>query len=225
MNKCYINQFKDFLEKELQPATSELDKFENEDSRKHIQKLVFTNLVDRLDYCIDNTLLDILETDDEFMESILEKHKQPASESETLKIILSDNPKDAAISRLKDTVRNTILRERHSQKIRKLLLILVISENEMKRARVNPAKGMILKSFKKQNDTIPTSVIGYCDWLYSRRNAIVHGGGRCKLLDNDLKQLKKQFKVEAAKTAKISLSSVRNTSAFYSELLAKFLLK
>ena len=71
MTKQFLNEFKNFLEKELLPATSELEKIKGETSRKHLQKLVFTNLVDRFDYCVDKTLLEVVEVEN-FLNEIRE---------------------------------------------------------------------------------------------------------------------------------------------------------
>lgn len=220
----YAIEFKSFLEKELTPALEELAKFEDEKSRKHIQKLVFTNLVDRLDFCIDNTLLVILETNDTLIDRLLVKHREPISEANILKLFLSESPKEIAVSRLKETLTSTLLRKRHSEKLRELLTLTNNNMAELKSPRVNPSSGRILKSFKVQNKKIPPSVLGYSDWLYSRRNAVVHGGGNSNYLENDLVQLKKLYNVVPAKTFKLSLSSIKVTGLFYADLVEKFFL-
>lgn len=124
--------FENYLEKELKPALEELSEFSNEKSRKHIQKLVFTNLVDRFDYCIDKTLLVLVETEDSFSEELLEHHTQPMLENNVLRFFLSGNPKDVAISMLKNTLRQTTLTKRHSIKLQKLLKIFGIQDNDSK---------------------------------------------------------------------------------------------
>jgi hypothetical protein len=222
MNNHYLEEFKKFLAQELQPAMLELKELQDDKSRKHIQKLVFANLVDRLDFCIDKTFLCMLESDDRFLQEIMDKHNQPISESDMLKMILSENPKELVFSKLRDTLRSTALKERHSKKLCKLLQYFGKKENELKSHRVNPSTGHILTTFKKQNNTIPTSIIGYSDWIYSRRNAIVHGGGDNRLSDNDITQLKRCFNVDPAKSAKLSLASIKTTSIFYNDLLGLF---
>jgi len=37
---------------------------------------------------------------------------------------------------------------------------------------------------KPQHRKIPYSICGYADWLYARRNSIVHGAGAKSLLEN-----------------------------------------
>ncbi|VEB38296.1 Uncharacterised protein [Legionella sainthelensi] len=96
------------------------------------KKLVFTNLVDRFDYCIDKTLLVLVETEDSFSEELLEHHTQPMLENNVLRFFLSGNPKDVAISMLKNTLRQTTLTKRHSIKLQKLLKIFGIQDNDSK---------------------------------------------------------------------------------------------
>lgn len=81
--------------------------------------------------------------------------------------------------------------------------------------RVNPANGQILEQIKPPNKTQPLSISGYCDWLYSRRNAIVHGGGATKLMAHDRAHLTKMFKCDPPESMKIKLSSVSNAATFY----------
>lgn len=57
MNKEKIFEFESFLEKEVASATKELEPLP-EQSRKHLQKLVYTNLIDRFDSMIDHVFLD-----------------------------------------------------------------------------------------------------------------------------------------------------------------------
>lgn len=52
-----IKEFSRYLHKDIEAAYSELEKIDDR-SRIHLQKLVYTNLVDRFDSMIDNFLLD-----------------------------------------------------------------------------------------------------------------------------------------------------------------------
>ena len=82
--------------------------------------------------------------------------------------------------------------------MKKVFEVLAPSEN-LSRPRVNINTGAIVARFKIQNKKIPSSILGYVDWLYSRRNAIVHGGGNVAMLQNDLKHLKDCFHCDVAK--------------------------
>jgi hypothetical protein len=155
----------------------------------------------------------------------MEEHKKPINESEILKLMLStESPHQVAMEKLRDTLASTLLQRRHSEKLGKLLKVLGVKDSEWKKPRVNPSKGEILNKFTPQNKSIPASIEGYADWLYSRRNAMVHGGGKYNWLDRDLKQLKKKFECEPGRTVKLSLSSIRIAAKFYSDLLEKHLL-
>ena len=85
--------------------------------------------------------------------------------------------------------------------------------------RVNVSTGKILEKIKLQkNIKIPYSICGYSDWLYSRRNSLVHGAGTSSFLPNDKLQFKKLYNCEPAKAFRISLGSVQITAIFYKEV-------
>jgi hypothetical protein len=130
------------------------------------------------------------------------------------------NFNEYAKSKLQDAIRLTILRERHSKKINKLFeTIEKSSEQAWQKPRVNPSTGRILATFTIQNDKLPHSICGYADWMYSRRNAIVHGGGSSSLSPRDIEQITKLFKIKApSKTFKIQLSSIELAAAFYNDV-------
>lgn len=52
-----------------------------------------------------------------------------------------------------------------------------------------------------------------------RRNALVHGGGKSVLLENDVAQLEKIYKVTPAKAMRLNLSSINTSSTFYLQLV------
>jgi len=182
MNLHQITAFSDYLKNELSPAVDEIKNL-NDSSRRHVQKLVFTNLIDRFDYLIDHLIL--------------------------------DNSKQEPLLEL--VLKNSVLRERHSKKLQKLLSLFDsnIIGDYSKKPRVNPSSGEILESFKVQNKQIPHQITGYADWLYSRRNAIVHGGTKSKLLKHDKRQINRLYRVDVRDGYKIALSSITNAKTFY----------
>lgn len=217
MNIQKIEEFEAYLEREVASASSELENLE-EESRKHLQKLVYTNLVDRFDSMVDHTLLDNA-FNETLLTEVLDKLKEPISEGEILRLFVDATDTSGHInSRVQDTLRNGVLRNRHSKKLSKLLEVFCPDEHTMK-PRVNVSTGKILSKFKPQNNKIPSSIAGYADWLYSRRNAVVHGGGSASMLDNDLEQLKTIYKANPAKRVRLSLSSLKNATAFYSSVV------
>lgn len=84
--------------------------------------------------------------------------------------------------------------------------------------RVNPSTGQIVEKFKVQKRTIPHSLCGYADWLYSRRNIVVHGGGTSEFLERDKIQIKKMYQCKVSTTSKISVASIRVAIQFYTDL-------
>lgn len=217
MNNKRIVNFKKFLTKELIPATDDLEKLEDK-HRKHIQKLVYTNLVDRFDSMVDGMLLDNCR-EEYLVSEAFKKLNQPISESDLLTVLMQGNNLQAALDRrLQDALRLSVLPKRHS---RKFTILLSISEEVAdfeRKPRVNPSTGQITDKFKIQVKTTPHSICGYADWLYSRRNAIVHGAGTARFLKNDKLQLKKLYGVSTTDGFRILVSSVKIAAKFYGEV-------
>ena len=215
-----IKDFEKFLVKELVPGIDDLEKLADA-NRKHVQKLVYTNLVDRFDYLVDNLLLGNCR--EEFLVSkAFAQSDQPVKESDLINLLLDSADLQSAINtKLQNKLRLSVLRDRHSRKLYTLLnLCSEVGEFE-KKPRVNPSTGEILDSFKIQVKAVPHSICGYADWLYSRRNAIVHGAGTSNFLAKDRKQIKKYYGIETTKGFKIPTSSIRTAVTFYTAVCAK----
>lgn len=199
-------------------AAKELESLE-EGSRPHLQKLVYTNLVDRFDVMIDKTILDNC-LEPLLLDESLSKLDSPVTESQVLKLLMDGgNVEDVVRARVRTVLSNGILRQRHSKKLSKVFELFRV-EKVWNEPKVNDANGKILLTFKPQRKTVPASVCGYADWLYSRRNAIVHGGGTSNMLDNDVLQIEKTFKIKVVKTTKIKLGAINTTSNFYLDVLS-----
>ena len=217
MELTRVNEFTKFIENELIPGVDELEALSDR-NRKHIQKLVYTNLVDRFDYMVDKLLLDNCQ-EEALVSKAFSGNDQPVTESDLITLLMnSDNLQSALNARLQDKLRLSVLRQRHSRKLSTFLNLLNDVGEFEKKPRVNPSKGEINDGFKVQNKKLPHSICGYADWLYSRRNAIVHGAGGAKFLNNDKVQIKKLYKTEVTNTFKISLSSIRTAATFYQQL-------
>lgn len=190
MNTEPISEFLRYLEKEVLPATVDLEKLEDA-NRKHVQKLIYTNLVDRFDSTIDGALLKNCRA--EYLAAEATKSMtQQITEADLLSLLMrSDDLQSAIDEKLRAALRNSILRQRHSKKVASLFVAFGSGDTFRNHPRVNINTGAILEKMKPQIKTIPHSICGYADWLYSRRNAIVHGAGTNKLLLNDFEQLKK----------------------------------
>jgi len=219
MNLTYIKEFEDFINKEVHAATQELNGIA-EDSRKHLQKLVYTNLVDRFDYMIDKTIISNAMHERLFDEAI-NKLNSPVSESDVLKLLMNgDDIHQVVELRVQNVLRDGVLRNRHSLKLEKLLTVFGEESNFSKKPRVNNSTGKILSTFTIQDKKVPASICGYADWLYSRRNAIVHGGGNAFISESDASQLKKIYNTEVVKSTKLKLGSITNASEFYSGVVS-----
>lgn len=217
MVKESIKDFERYLHKDIEPAYKELEKIDDK-SRIHLQKLVYTNLVDRFDSMIDNFLLDNYSHPD-LIEEATKPLEKPVTESELIRILINPNKDQLLQDKMKDSLRNSLLKNRHSKKLSKLFSIANKDNKVWNEPRVNISTGKILDNITPQLRTIPYSICGYADWLYSRRNAVVHGGGGSSILKNDLEQLEKMFKCKPSKRLSLQLSSVKVTVEFYSCLI------
>lgn len=213
-----IANFEAFLKKEIIPATSDIEKLDDK-NRKHIQKLVFTNLVDRFDTMVDQCILANCR-EPAFAEAALKNATGSVTEAELVTLLLhSENLQDALTTRLQDGLRSSVLRNRHSYKLQQLVKVMAPNSGaDVPSPRVNISTGNIVESFKIQDKKVPHSVVGYADWLYSRRNSVVHGAGTNRYLENDRKQIKKNWKVELRQTFRILVGSIRTSTNFYSDL-------
>ena len=209
-----LDSFLSYLDTEVLPAMKDLEKLADA-NRKHIQKLIYTNLVDRFDSMVDGLLLDNCRS--EFLSDEATKSmSQVITEAELVKLLMNSEDLQTAIDeRLKASLRNSVLRERHSRKVSSLFSTFKIDESQKNAPKVNINTGAILDKIKPQQSKVPYGICGYTDWLYSRRNAIVHGAGSNKFLKNDLVQLKKLYKCTPAATFRIKLATIKTAATFY----------
>lgn len=217
MNTLAISEFIKYVDKEILPATAELGNLEDK-HRKHLQKLVYTNLVNRFDAMVDNAILDNCKEG-----ALLEKAIKPMSdgitEGQMLKLLMqADTIQEVIEERLRSSLSSGILRERHSKKLSALLEVLSEDKAVWSHPRVNISTGQIVEKFKVRNKNIPHSICGYADWLYSRRNALVHGAGSASILDNDVEQIKKLFKTDVGKQIRLKIGSITNAASFYKQV-------
>ncbi len=221
MDLSAFKEFNRYVEKEIEPAIADLRNLE-EKNRVHVQKLVYTNLVDRFDTLVDSTILGNCR-EEGFADLALAGLSGNVTESDLIKVLMQgENLQGALDDKLKNGLRNMVLKKRHSQKLANLFSTLQPDLNATGAQRVNVPTGRIMEKVTSQgNGKIPCSICGYADWLYSRRNAVVHGGGNSRLLENDRRQLKKLYKKAPAATFKISLGSVSNAVAFYKDVISE----
>ena len=214
MEKKALKDLQRFIDGEVVPAIADLGKL-GDKHRIHVQKLVYTNLVDRFDTMVDTAMLDNCR-EEQLVEEAASRLTGPITESDLIRLLMhADTLQDALNEKLKAALRMSILRERHSRKAQALFKLMRRDVDCWNKPRVNPATGDILEQIKPPNKQQPLSICGYADWLYSRRNSIVHGGGTNKFLENDRAQLKKLFNCVPAATIKIKLASVETAACFY----------
>ena len=219
MEIAAINDFSTYVDKEILPATKELEKLDDK-HRKHLQKLVYTNLVNRFDVMIDHSIIENGESD-----ALLDRGLKPldstVSEADILRLLLkSESIQDVIRTRVEASLAATVLRERHSKKLSILFDAFSADREIWNHPRVNISTGAILEKRKVDNMRIPHSICGYADWLYSRRNSLVHGAGTSSFLENDKNQIKKHFKVTVGTKIMIKVGSITNTAKFYKNVCA-----
>jgi hypothetical protein len=215
METSRITEFKKYIDTQITPSITEIRGL-NETSRKHVQKLVYTNLVDRFDVMVDTAILTNCRS--EFVvEAISSSLTETVNEQYLLKLLMdTDNVQEAIDERLRSTIRNTILRKRHSQKLLFLLKLFDKLEYSKLNPQVQVGSGNVVLKATKTKVNIPHSVCGYADWLYSRRNSIVHGASASpKYLENDIKKLKEIYKYDCPKTINLKFGAIEQTVRFY----------
>lgn len=218
-----ISKFETFINSEIDSAVKELAKIKVESNRKHLQRLVYVNLTNRFDLLIDALLLKYSVVDGEFKQKVLNETKEePVFLKEIYEILLSDDPKRAVKQKVEDITQLNFLSLRHSVKLRTLLkLCFNWKDADLDKPRVFVNNGSIYQDTKRQKPyKVPDSVIGYADWLYSRRNALVHHD-KSEFLMNDLRIMEKKFGAKPPKSFSIKLSSIKSASKFYLELCKK----
>jgi hypothetical protein len=187
-----VKAFRKFLNTEVVAAADELDTLRDR-NRKHLQKLVYTNCVDRFDALIDSIILENCKSE-YLTERALRGADKQITEADLIKLLIDSSSLDMILQeRLKDKLRLSMLKQRHSKKLRDVFILASTSGDLVKKPRVNPSSGNIKDSFRVQKKDIPHSICGYADWLYSRRNGIVHGLGGAKYFANDRGQIKKNL--------------------------------
>jgi hypothetical protein len=213
-----IDNFLDFSSKDIASAILELEKITDENNRKHLQKLVYVNLVNRFDYLIDKLILWFCIYSSALRGEVLKSiEDENISKREAFEMFfMREKSYDSVIDieKIKDITRLHLLSRRHSIKLLKILKILNFENIE--KPRVN-SDGKIFET-RKKHKTIPNSILGYADWLYCRRNSIVHGDG-VNYSTKDKEYITKQYKVKLAKNFKLQLPSIKTAQTFYNDFL------
>ena len=214
--KKRIKSFLNFIDNQINSAVEELDRLAD-GHRVHLQKLVYTNLVDRFDTLVDD-LIKINSRNEMVLEKALKPLQQPITEADLIRYLMDATDLSGVFDlKIEEGLRNTILRERHSKKLQFLLSALKPDEH-LKKPRVKRATGEISDFEKIYDKSVPHSIPGYADYLYSRRNSLVHGAGESKFLKRDKEQINKLFEVKVTTSFRITYNAVPVAVRFYSDL-------
>lgn len=212
-----IEFFLNFCGSDIQSAVQELEKIKTEANRKHLQKLVYVNLVNRFDYLVDKLLLWLATNNDPLRNEILESvEEETISRKEVFEIFfMKNNAYDLIIEKIKDLARGSLLRERHSDKLFKILS-KCLEWKSIEKPRVSNDGKIFAKATK--NKTQPNDIVGYADWLYSRRNSLVHGDGK-KYNQKDREHMVLRYQVNLPDNFRLQLASIKSATTFYESLL------
>ncbi|MDP1833366.1 MAG: hypothetical protein Q8L11_00340 [Candidatus Moranbacteria bacterium] len=214
-----IRVFLEFCENDIQSATKELEGIQIEKNRKHLQKLVYVNLINRFDYLIDKLLLWFSINNKSLRDNILGTiEKETISKKEVFEIFFAkERSYELITEKIKELTRSNVLRSRHSSKLLKILDTCLNIKDCIK-PRVNNSNGKIFTK-TTGNKNLPNSIIGYADWLYSRRNSLVHGDG-IKYTPADFEYIKKTYNTtNLSITIRLQLTSITSAVNFYTDLL------
>lgn len=215
-----IETFEQFVKIEVSEAVKELEKIGTESNRKHLQRLVYVDLVNRFDALADSLLLQFAVLDGDFKRRVLNETKDKEVFLRDLyEILLAEDSKKAVQNRVEDVARGNFLNQRHSDKLR-ILLSSCFSwqDTDLQRPRVFTNNGHIFKVVTRLDPyQIPDTVVGYGDWLYCRRNSIVHGDGR-KLAPKDIEIMKKKFSAKPTSSMRLQIASIKSAQTFYQDL-------
>jgi len=224
-----INEFSNFLTKNIEPSISELETITSDLNRSHLQRLVYTNLVDRFDSLIDILLVEFASTNSDFQKKVIKTiTDESVSKAYLFNVLLSDNTKNKIMEDLESIVRNDFLKKRHADKLRTLLYDCIGFESrEIDKPRVN-ADGRIHTSYTQSTPVkkkIPSTIIGYSDWLYIRRNTLVHNFGELALSEKDYTYIQTKYKTTPSRNVGIKLESITSVKTFYTYLLREMMSK
>jgi hypothetical protein len=218
VNTAAMDDFLQYVKKQIEPAVADVGNLPDA-SRKHVQRLIYTNLVDRFDVMVDTAILQNCRCE-HLASQATGNMTQNITEADLLRLLMNTaNMQDAVDERLKLALRGSVLRERHSKKLAVLFAASGTTANVHNQPRVNISTGRIIATIKPQRKDVPYSICGYADWLYARRNSVVHGGGTARFLENDRTQIDKLYKVKVAKSHKILLASTTIAAAFYADVV------
>jgi hypothetical protein len=155
---CF-DEFGKFVAKVLLPATKDVGKLADT-NRKHVQKLVYTNLVDRFDAMVGEAILENCRKE-HLVKEAMKGMTQPVTEADVLRLLMEGQSiQDAIDVRLKDVLSIAVLRQRHSKKLATLFKVLKPDEECWNKPRVNTATGQIFEQMTSHRRRFRTRCAG-----------------------------------------------------------------
>lgn len=132
-------------------------------------------------------------------------------------MFLSQNPDQLILEEIKSEVESKYLKKGHAEKLIWLLKEGFDWHQEELQKPLVSSEGRIKKQAQGKKRNNPTQVPGYADWLYSRRNSIVHGDS-IHLSDKDLVRLNTAYGSNLSSLISLRLNSIKAASYFYMDL-------
>ena len=211
-----VADFKKYLEKDFRPAYYEIGRLDDK-NRIHIQKSLYISLLNRFDSTLDDFFKSNsnLEIDDR--SATIKADLEAPVTTKMLKSTLKEG-----VGYLEDKRRVAFMgdaaRRKHVDKARLMLKTIGFNDKGLNNNRVNNLTGGIFNSFETTSSNAPSSIIGFIDWLYCRRNVLVHSGGRSAFDKSVVDRFQKDYKVKLT-TIRISYGALSIADKFYSDLL------
>ena len=211
-----VADFKKYLEKDFRPAYYEIGRLDDK-NRIHIQKSLYISLLNRFDSTLDDFFKSNSNSKFDGLNEMIKEFLETPVTTQMLMKSLKEG-----VGYLEDKRRAAIMgevsRKKHVDKARLMLKTIGFDDKGLNSSRVNNLTGGIFNSFEKTSSNAPSSIIGFIDWLYCRRNVLVHSGGRSAFDKKMVDRFQKGYKVKLT-TIRISYGALSIADKFYSDLL------
>lgn len=214
------SEFLVFCSSIIEPAIAELGHINDENNRRILQKLVYVHLVDKFDLLIDRLLVWSSTNSPTTRTYLLKEfHNVPVDKQILYDLLLKgDLARETIEAELRDASKE-LKRDAHVRKVQ--LVCDSVNWTNIRVPLVYPEGKLALTNIRKATG-YPNSILGYADYLYARRNGVVHGDG-IRYLPEQHERLKREYNTGGLPMEfKISLATVKNASQFYSSFISRY---